>query len=276
MALNARLPRRLRGEDGAAIPGGNGRATFALNSRRPLPTIRPVFDALPHPADFQLAQCCLESEVAALRQFQQTYRQTVTTYLAASGASADEARDVVENLWADCVAGSNGRPAKLTRYNGLCSLQTWLNTVALNDFLTRKRREQRWNRLIPPPVPAVGADDSPESEEAWPASGSAEELSEAPLLDIMREAVQWAFLNCPAEDFVLLQLAHLDGLHVEELGLMFKCAKATISRNLKEARRSIEVATLAHIRQTDPWLDLKWEDFVELCQVASPACFGVE
>jgi hypothetical protein len=92
----------------------------------------------------------------------------------------------------------------------------------------------------------------------------------------MRGAVETAFQKCDAEDFVLVQLAHANGLLGRELAVMYSCSEAKISRDLERARRSISAATLDYVREQDPWLELQWEDFLELCSVVSPACFGVE
>ena len=92
----------------------------------------------------------------------------------------------------------------------------------------------------------------------------------------MRTAVESAFLNCDAEDFVLLQLAHCDELKLRELAVMFRCDNGTISRRLERAQQGINAATMARVKARDPWLELRWEDFVELCHSASPAFFDEE
>ena len=95
-------------------------------------------------------------------------------------------------------------------------------------------------------------------------------------MEIMRGAVEAAFRECDAEDFLLVQLAHANGLLGRELARMFACSEAKISRDLERAKRKIAAATMGYVRAQDPWLELQWEDFVELCRVVSPACFGVE
>jgi RNA polymerase sigma factor (sigma-70 family) len=233
-------------------------------------TIRTVQNALPHPDDFHLAQECLEQKHSALAYFQNNYREPLMAFLLHSGASFDEASEVINDLWADCLATQPDSRPRLHRYNGMCALQTWLNTVALNNLVTRKRRTQRWQKLIPDRLPAAEDD-----EDAAPNGGSTQisEPEQAPLLEIMRHAVDYAFQTCNAEDFVLLQLAYCDELKVRELATMFRCDGGTISRRLDKAQRGINAATMAHIKQRDPWLDLKWDDFVELCRSANPAYF---
>ena len=59
-----------------------------------------------------------------------------------------------------------------------------------------------------------------------------------------------------------------------ELAKMFGCSKSTIDRDLDQAGTRVAEATMRFVRRKDPWLELNWEDFVELCRVANAACFG--
>ncbi len=226
--------------------------------------------ALSHPDDFHLAQECLEGKTSALAYLQETFREPLLAFLQKAGGLPHEAAEIVTEVWSDCVASQNGTKPKLAHYNGLCSLKTFLNTITLNVLLTRRRKDRRMMER-PMELPVAG------TEETVPA-GAAEPSKEVekPLLELMREAIQAAFMACPAEDFVLLQLAHMDDLRVVELATMFDCGIASVSRELKRAGREIEEATLQYIKATDPWLQLEWKDFLDLCRSASPACFGVE
>jgi len=233
-----------------------------------------VRDVLPHSADFHLAQNCLEGHPGALELFLSGFRRPLLLFLSRSGAKEDEARELVDELWTECVTTQGEKPPKLQLYRGNCSLQTWLNTVALNKFITRKRHEERWARLCPARM-GVDFDEEREGGE-WSPLEAWQERSEAPLLELMREALESAFLSCPPERFVLLQLAHCDGLKLHELKPLFGGSISRLSRELDRAAEEIAAATLAHIRANDPWLDLKWSDFRELCRHASPAFFGSE
>ncbi|TCO91342.1 RNA polymerase sigma factor (sigma-70 family) [Chthoniobacter flavus] len=224
-----------------------------------------MLDVLPHPEDFLLAQKCLEGDVRAIRQLQETYANPIKEYLLHRGATPHEAEDVTDSLWADCLAERPGNRPRLATYAGNSALQAWLKAVALNRLVQQKRREKR------DPI-VIG--DPPEGKPVPPVHEPPQ--VEAPLLEIMRGAVEAAFHECDAQDFVLVQLAHANGLLGRELAVMFSCSEAKISRDLERARKSIAGVTLGYVRQKDPWLDLQWEDFLELCKVVSPACFGVE
>ena len=233
-----------------------------------------MLDALPFPDDFVLAQKCLDADPMAVRRLQETYRTPLLNYLVHAGALIEEARELVEELWADCLAERPERRPRLATYAGTSPLQGWLKAVALNSLLQAKRSEKRVRKVIlDGPPPEVG-DDSETSEAE--AAADRHDSTEPPLLEIMRDSVQAAFRECDPEEFVLVQLAHTNGLRGRELARLFSCSDSKVRRSLETAREKIAAATLRHVRARDPWLELKWDDFVELCRVVSPASFGVE
>ena len=230
-------------------------------------------DLNPHLDDFHFAQECLEGKGSSLSHFQETYRPKIVAFLKSQGASLDEAREIVENMWSECVASTPTARPKLERYHGGCALQTWLSTIALNSLVSRRRRETRWGRIVES-ADAKKPDGGERGEGAW--SGKAEDVEpeRAPLLALMRAAIDTAFQECSPEDFVLLQLAHCDQLKEKELAVMFRCDVATISRRLQRASKGISRVTLRHIKEADPLLDLKWDDFMELCRSTGPSYFN--
>ncbi len=227
-------------------------------------------------SDFDFCHACLDGDESAIANLQRQFAPSTVSYLIGAGGHPAEAREVVDSLWADLLVPIPGRTPRLARYNGACALQTWLNRVALNELITRKRREQRWQRLVPERIDVSAASGEKNGAEPWLADPRSPVLGEgeAPLLELMKTAVESAFLTCEPEDFVLLQLKHCDGLLGAELGAMFGCDASVISRRLDKAEETIARMTLAKVRQADPWLEVQWSDFVELCASAAPACFG--
>ena len=212
-----------------------------------------------------LVERCVSNDETAISLLQSTHGPRILAFLIGAGAGAAEAQETVKSLWADCLTPTKRGTVRLLRYNGECALQTYLNRVALNALLTRKRIDGRRLKNFPP-------SESPDPANAF----TDEPAPEAPLLEIMRDAVQFAFDHCSPEEFVILNLEHYDELEREELARMFGCSKATVSRLLDKARVNIAEITTTFLRQRDPWLELKWDDFLELCRTATPACFEVE
>jgi DNA-directed RNA polymerase specialized sigma24 family protein len=232
-----------------------------------------MLDALPFPDDFLLAQQCLEGDALAIRRLEDSYGKMITGYLKHSGANEDEAIELTGFLWADILGPRQDRGPRLATYAGNSSLLTWLKAVALNNLVQWKRHV---NRVRQPDIDKHDPEDFERDGMAKAAVVEMPNPDTAPLLEIMRGAVETAFRQCDPEAFVLLQLAHANGLRGRELAHMYGCSEAKISRSLDEARHCIAAATLAYVRAQDPWLELQWDDFIELCRVVSPACFGVE
>ena len=255
------------------VSGGGG-VLFSLIDQRPPLSTRRVYEVIAHPEDFQLAQKCLEGETPAISALQESFAAPVLKFLLHTGASLEEATEVVDALWADCLAPMGRGHIRLTGYNGRCALLTWLNTVALNCLLSRKRTERNRATLFETRSDFSAQDDENSSTPIAEVA-EVERLDQAPLLDLMRVAIERAFAECPPEDFVLLQLAHSDGLKLAELARIFGTSRSSIDRQIARAGRELQAATLAAIRSIDPWIELEWSDFVELCRSASPTCFGV-
>jgi RNA polymerase sigma factor (sigma-70 family) len=224
--------------------------------------------------DFDLCHECLEGKTSAIAALQVRFGPPTKSYLIGAGAKPHEADDVVCQLWSDLIRKRDDRPPRLQMYNGTCALQTWLNTVALNRLLSRKRNQQRWRELMPVTTSGGGGEMGDESFEDCMAAPDADEAGDSPLMEIMKIAVETAFQSCEPEDFVLLHLKHFDGLRGAELGRMFGCHESMISRRIDRAEQVIADTTLRAVRQTDPWLELKWSDFLDLCRSAGPGCFG--
>ena len=227
-----------------------------------------MLEPLPHADDFLLAQKCLEGDAQAIRLLQETYKTPLMNYLVHMGAEAAEARTLVSDLWADCIAPRPDRKPRLATYSGNAPLQAWLKTVVFNHAIRDKRDEARGPVIVGVPGP-----DGPEPEFPDPEHPSP---PEQPVLDIILTAVQAAFRECDPEEFLLLNLAHANRLRGREIARMYDCSEAKISRGLDAARIKLKAAILRHVKERDPWLEIQWEDFVELCRVAGPSCFGFE
>jgi hypothetical protein len=51
----------------------------------------------------------------------------------------------------------------------------------------------------------------------------------------------------------------------ERLALSLLLVATLVSRLLSQSMEEIETHTLAEVRKHDPWLQLTWDDFVNLC-----------
>jgi len=205
-------------------------------------------------------QRCLNGDAAALGGLRDRSQAALRAILLARGASPTEAEDILADLWADAVPGAGDRPALLEKFNGRCSLQAWLGTVATRRWIDLKRRQAR--RAGPEPADREGSSES--VIERLPASESGG--SEAVLVELLRSSLQAAFADCDPEAMVLLRLVYVHGVTQRELVRMLGWHESKVSRTLSRAMQHIESRTLRELKSRDPWLDLTWQDFVDLCQ----------
>ena len=224
-----------------------------------------VFVPDQHLADFNLVERCLENDASALAQLPALYAGPVTAYLITRGASSVEASESVDLLWGDLVTPATTGRTPLSRYNGKCALLTYVNLVALSKLYDRKKVGGRHDRRFPSSEVVTFSEPAGECE-----------ARDYPLIELIREAVVFGFEKCAAEDFVLVQLQYYDDLRRGDLARMFQCSEATIHRKLETARGAVRNGALGYVRERDPWLELRWEDFIELCQTTTLTCLGIE
>src|SRR6266498_994043 len=205
-------------------------------------------------------QKCQEGDPEALGWLRNKFQPALVNILVARGASATETEDLLADLWGDCVAGRDDRPSLLERFSGKCALRSWLATVATRRWIDLKRKSVKRRETA-----ATRAEDPDEDIfERMPAAASS--ATEGSLIDLLRDCLQAAFDQCPAADLLMLRLVYLQGLTQREVCRMWGWNEANVSRRLSAAMERIEIETLRRLRQKDPWLQLTWEDFVDMCE----------
>lgn len=211
-----------------------------------------------HEQDLAFVQRVLASEPAAAGELRTRYHGKLVGVLRARGANPTEAEDLIADLWTDCFAPRGTRQILLTKYQGRCALESWLLTVATNRLVDLKRR-QSFRVDVPSSTP-----DSPEDffdRRAHPEKAT----SEKPLLKLLHASIQSAFAKQDADAILMLKLVHLHQLSQREISRMWGWHESKVSRTLEVTRQSVAKIILAELKKIDPWLELRWEDFVELC-----------
>ena len=75
-----------------------------------------------------------------------------------------------------------------------------------------------------------------------------------------------ALTACDVEELILLQLVHIHGVTQREVASLWKWHESRVSRHIKRTEEKIAKLTLQEVKETDPYLELRWNDFIELCQ----------
>lgn len=202
---------------------------------------------------------CRQGDPDALAELREKCQNPLLGILLSRGADRTEAEDLLADLWADCVPGQDDRPSILEKFSGKCTLQGWLATVATNRWVDRKRKQSRY---VDP-----GQDGSAQAEHEYVARlEAASYASEDTLIALLRDSLKAAFASCSPEARVLLRLVYLHELSQREIVQMLGWSESKVSRFLSKAMEEIEKHTLAEVKMRDSWLDLTWQDFVELCE----------
>ncbi len=213
-----------------------------------------------HPSyELMLLEKCREGHPNSLAALRNKFYPVLLNILRARGASTTEAEDLLADMWGDCVRGPNGEPSLLEKYNGKCPLQSWLATVATNRWIDRKRRGARQTD--------VASYDKPDQTgffQRIPAGDK--EQTDHCLVNLVKDSLQAAFARCSPEALLMLRLVYIHGLTQREIVRMWGWNESKISRLLSNAMAEIQTHTLDELRKRDPWLQLTWQDFLDLCR----------
>ena len=210
-----------------------------------------------HEQDLNFAQSVLSVNSVAAAELRSRYHGRLVAVLCARGASATEAEDLVADLWSDCFAAPPNRQTLLSKYQGRCALESWLLTVATHRLIDLKRRQ---SFRVEVPASDRSSDDFFDRR-PQPESVPREES----LLRLLRAAIRNAFSRRDSESVLMLKLVHLHQLTQREIARMWGWHESKVSRALEVARESIARDILVELKRTDPWLELRWEDFLDLC-----------
>lgn len=243
------------------------RDTFALPVAGFLSYACAVIECSTFEDDFRFAERCLAGEHVAIAELRELCLNWVRSYLVRSGAKGDESGILIETLLTDCVAATKGGSPLLATYLGQCPLRAWLSRVALNRLISFKRTQQReYHRFGAVPGDKEIADLPDERFE----------LTEEPVLQLIRDAINRAFQECEPESLMMLQLLHTGGLHPAEIAPMFGCVATTVTRSAERASAAIRATVMQHVHEHDPWLELTFDDLLTICRTVLPDCLGVK
>ena len=204
---------------------------------------------------------CVEGDAEALTCLREMHHQFLCQRLAARGAGLPQTEDILADVWSECLPGRPDAGSLLEKYHGRVPLRAWLATVATHPFFDFKRREKI----------STTATEHAAAEGFLPAGQESLSLDplEGALAQTLRQALDAAFLACPAETLTMLRLVHVHGVTQREVGRMWRWNESKVSRAMSSGVRRIREHTLHSLRKHDPWLHLTWRDVVEVCGAAT-------
>jgi RNA polymerase sigma-70 factor (ECF subfamily) len=176
-------------------------------------------------ADLYLVCACARGADGALAAFDRVFMRRVGDYLARLSPTPAFVEDVRQSMYEKLFVGSPEAPPKIAQFAGRGPLDGWLRVIALRVAVNlRQRRGER--------VPA---------EEPSPA-----QIGD-PELDIIKgrygpqfkQAFERALSTLSSEQRSLLRMHFVDGLTLDQLAVVFRVHRVTLSRRLAAMRRII-------------------------------------
>ena len=202
-----------------------------------------------------MVQQCLEGSEDAIRELKKSLTPFLSKVLSSYGASKDEIDEILAQLWGDCLTGA--RPL-FHVFNGKSALKSWLTAISVNRWISLKRREAQHARAM--------QHLAYDAESSQPPGRPGSSQPDSSVIEILGPALRRAFAACDVEELILLQLVHVHGVTQREIASLWKWHESRVSRHIKRAEAKIAELTVQTVKETDPYLELRWNDFVELCR----------
>ena len=203
-----------------------------------------------HAADLYLALACLDGEPTALTMLEQRLKGQLTQ-LNRFRLSDDEARTLVAETLSSLCTGAHPR---LNRYSARGPLDAWLGVLLTRQALslrTAKAPEDLDEVLLG----SQATDGVPEVE-----------LLKQRFRGVFSDAFKAAIGALDVKQRNLLRQHYLDGLTLEELALLYRVHRATVARNLAEARTTLLERTRDEVAQRTAIGRLEVDSIVRLVQ----------
>ena len=184
-------------------------------------------------ADLYLACACARGDAAAIAAFESTYLRDVSSVLPRPARDASIEGDVTQAVREKLLVRSAEAPPRIADYSGRGDLAGWVHVVAVRTALKMMRGRKRQAELDGRQVLAA------------PAGAKDEEI--AYLKQRYRvefaEAFHAALATLEPRDRNVLRQHYVDGLTMEEIGVVYRVHRITVVRWVERARRALASET---------------------------------
>jgi RNA polymerase sigma-70 factor (ECF subfamily) len=201
-------------------------------------------------SDLYLAWACARRDPVALAAFDALFSREVDRALARLQVPPSFAEDVKQSIRCRLLVAKGGQQEpQILEYSGYGTLRGWVRSIAVHDALNLLQRDR---------LARFGSDDQ---------LGDLRALDDDPELahfkhlyaGEVRAALASAMAGLAARQRALLRQHLVDGLSLEQLGVLYQVHRATAARWLKDARSTLVVTTraalTARLRVGDSQLD---------------------
>ncbi len=236
-----------------------GTKHVATEARQKADIIRDFYASL-RIDDLVLARACAAGNDKAWESFLSRFREKlydIAGYVTKEGAAA---RELADSIYADLYGTKlrdGQRVSKLASYTGRGSLEGWLRTVIVQEYVNQFRRQRR----------LVSFEEEVEVGTQFASPAVTPEI-EVPLDPRLGVATDEALAALSAEDQFVLASYYLDDKTLAEIARMLSVHESTISRKVDKLLKSLRKHILAGLgrrgmsrRQAEEALEVDVRDF---------------
>ena len=186
--------------------------------------------------DFLLAQWCATGDQRAIATFESVHRADIDAVLARFRRLTVGSDELRQLLRIKLFVGNAGRPPRIADYSGFGFLQNWLRVTALRALvdLARSERARKLEELFDEDdllgTPAESVDIVPPAVRAR--YGAA-----------LKQAFARAVAQLAPRQRNLLRYVHVEQLTLDQIAALYKIHRATVARNLAQARADLVAMT---------------------------------
>ncbi|MBL9157752.1 MAG: sigma-70 family RNA polymerase sigma factor [Verrucomicrobiales bacterium] len=212
-----------------------------------------------------LINAALDGDDEAARVIQSPEnRRRLHAFLVQRGASHSEAEEIGGDIWSEAFQSWRGKPPLLGRFDGKGDIIAFLGRCALNRLVDLKRRGRFRGDLQE--ALSAPAGDLPDGgfDQLVGGTGHFGEVDNA-LVDLLRESLVRALAKAPPQELLMIKLVTLQGIQQKTVAEMWGWSRSKVCRAMAATLEQIRKDALAHIAEVDPWLEVEWEDIVDLC-----------
>lgn len=184
-------------------------------------------------ADLYLACACVQGDSQAVAAFETTYFPDIQAALSRRDPGWGQLEDVKQILYQKLFLADGEHPPKIGKYSGRGDLRSWLCVTAVREAIDLMRRAQR---------------ELPLEDGVLMDLTSADEDQELHYLkrvyrEQFKEAFQAALSALSARERTLLRYNLLDGLNIDQIGVIYNVHRATVARWIARARETLLAET---------------------------------
>jgi RNA polymerase sigma-70 factor, ECF subfamily len=215
-----------------------------------------------HASDLFLACACSRSVPAALAAFERFHLARIPGIVSRIDSSSAFADDVAQAIRERFLVSADGQPSRIAEYSGRGALSNWVRAITVRIAL-RVRREQRTGGPV-------------DSDVAVQFRGATD-----PELDYLKlryrneyeEALRAALASLDDREAILLKLHYVDGLNIDQIGVVYGVHRSTIARWRSAIRRKILGSTREQLQRRLSLTDSEFDSVVAL--VRSQLAFSI-